>query len=187
VSRNSPPPPGAAGPRYDRASILLHWATAVLVLLLWGVAQVIDLFPKGEPKIAVRSVHIVLGAALAVVLSWRLAWRIGWGRRLPPDRPGLLHQLARFGHLGLYALLAATVMLGLANAWVRGDTITGLFTIPPLAPGDKALKKLVADLHGTCANLILIAAGLHAAAALLHHFVLHDGVLRRMWPARRRQ
>jgi cytochrome b561 len=29
---------------------------------------------------------------------------------------------------------------------------------------------------------VLILAGLHAAAALFHHYVLRDGVLRRMLP-----
>jgi cytochrome b561 len=46
---------------YDRRTILLHWVTAGLVGLLWSIAQVIDLFPKGPPKIAARSVHVALG------------------------------------------------------------------------------------------------------------------------------
>jgi cytochrome b561 len=29
----------------------------------------------------------------------------------------------------------------------------------------------------------LILAGLHAAAALVHHYILRDGVLRRMLPS----
>ncbi len=172
------------GPRYDRISIVLHWTTAGLVLLLWGIAQIVDFFPKGEPKIAMRSLHIMLGATLGIVLLTRAAWRIGWGRRLPSNDTGIMLHSAKAMHWTLYVLVAATVVLGVANAWVRGDTITGLFTIPQLAPGDKALKQLVEGLHGTFANAILIAAGLHAAVALLHHFALHDGVLRRMLPSR---
>ena len=171
-------------PRYDRMSIMLHWATAGLVLLLWGIAQIIDFFPKGEPKVAVRSLHILLGATLGLVLIIRAGWRIGWGRQLPSNDPGIMRHAAKAAHWALYFLVAATVTLGLANAWVRGDTVTGLFTISQLAPGDKALKQLVEDLHGTFANAILIAAGMHAVAALVHHFVLHDGVLRRMLPFR---
>ena len=37
--------------RYDRTSIVLHWTTAALILLLWGIAQVIDLFPRGTPRV----------------------------------------------------------------------------------------------------------------------------------------
>lgn len=168
--------------RYDRATIVLHWATAGLVVLLWAIAQGIDLFPVGAPKIAARSLHILLGVALAVVLLTRMSWRLSSGQRLPPSDPGLAGDLSKAVHHTLYIVLTMTVALGIANAWIRGDTITGLFTIPQYAPGDKALKSLVEHLHGTCANFILIMAGLHAAAALIHHFVLHDNVLRRMLP-----
>ena len=68
---------------YDRRTIILHWVTAALVVLLWGIAQVIDLFPKGSPRIAARSVHITLGLLLGVVLVMRILWRTRRGRRLP--------------------------------------------------------------------------------------------------------
>ncbi|MGH8202890.1 MAG: cytochrome b/b6 domain-containing protein, partial [Steroidobacteraceae bacterium] len=53
---------------YDRLSIVLHWLTAGLVVVLWTLGQTIDFFPKGAPKIDARSVHITLGATLALVL-----------------------------------------------------------------------------------------------------------------------
>jgi cytochrome b561 len=31
---------------YDRRTVRLHWATAILVTVLWVIGQVIDLFPK---------------------------------------------------------------------------------------------------------------------------------------------
>jgi cytochrome b561 len=87
-------------------------------------------------------------------------------------------------HWALYFLVAATVVLGIANAWIRGDTILGLFAIPSPAPGNKALKGLVEYLHATSANVLLIVAGLHALTGLVHRFLLGDGVLRRMLPRR---
>jgi cytochrome b561 len=104
---------------------------------------------------------------------------------MPSVNSGLMGHIARATNWGLYILLAATLILGMANAWIRGDRIVGLFTIPSLAPGDTALRNLVEYLHSTAANVILIVAGLHAVAALFHHFVLHDAVLRRMLPTRR--
>jgi cytochrome b561 len=170
--------------RYDRTTILLHWVSATLVVLLWSIAQVIDLFPKGTPRIAVRSVHILLGVTLGVVLLARVIWRGGSGRRLPRATPGLAGHAAKVVHYGLYILLAGTVTLGIANVWVRGDTIVGLFTVPKFAPGDKELKETVENLHAWLANTILIVAGLHAVAALVNHFALRNNVLRRMLPGR---
>jgi cytochrome b561 len=168
--------------RYDRTSILMHWTTAILVVLLWVIAHFIDDFPKGPERIAARSAHITLGVLLLVVLLARVGWRSGSGRRLPMANPGLIGYLARTVHILLYLVLAAVLVLGVANVWIRGDSYFGWFTVPKFDPNNKDLREKVEDLHETAANLLLILAGVHAVAALAHHFILKDGVLRRMLP-----
>ncbi len=169
-----------ADERYDRRTIVLHWVTALAVVLLWIIGQTIDDFPRGVPRTGARTVHILVGSALAVVLIVRIAWRVRRGRRLPAASPGTWGRVEKAAHIGLYLLLLSTVALGVANAWIRGDTLLGLFKIPSLAPGDKALRETVEDLHALAANVVLIAALVHASAALVHHFLLKDGLLRRM-------
>lgn len=173
--------------RYDNFSILLHWATAALIILLWIVAQVIDDFARGAPRMMVRSVHIALGVALAVVVVARLAWRASPRRRAPLAEAGLLGTAARIIHYGLYALVIVTIALGITNVWARGDTIFGLFTVPKLSPGNAGLKETVEDVHEWFGNALLIVAALHAAAGLFHRFVLKDEVLQRMLPLRVRR
>jgi cytochrome b561 len=169
---------------YDRRTIAFHWITAALVLLAWGMAQIIDFFPRGELRVDARSVHFVFGLALAVILCLRIANRATAGRKLPPAEGGVLHLAAKGAHYGLYALMIAQLLLGIAFALLRGDSVFNLFALGPL-PLDKSVKDTVGDLHGLIANIILILAGLHSAAALFHHFVRRDGVLRRMIPALR--
>ncbi len=168
--------------RYDGISILLHWTTAVLVVALWVLGQTIDWFPKGAPKIDARSTHFLLGITLGVVLLGRIAWRASAGRSLPLADKGWLGITAKTVHYALYLLIAATVVLGIFNAWQRGDVVFNLFTIPKMIPGDLALKHTLEELHGDFADVVLIVAGLHAAAALAHHYLLRDSVLRRMLP-----
>lgn len=165
---------------YDRWSIYLHWMTAILVALLWGVAEVIDLFPRGEPKIAMRSVHISLGVLLMAVVLMRLIWRSRPGKRLPPAHTGLWSHAARISHAALYAALIAVVVLGISNTWARGDSIFSLFSVPRLLPDHPSLKPAVGRLHKIGANALLILALVHALAALFHHYVLRDTVLQRM-------
>jgi cytochrome b561 len=167
---------------YDRRTARLHWATAVLVTVLWVIAQVIDWFPKGVPRICARSVHITVGVLLGVVLVRRIVWRSRSGRRLPPANPGVWGHAARSMHRALYAGLAAVVVLGMLNAWARGDSIFSLLHIPKLLPANAQLQPAVEYLHKTFANALLILAGAHALAALAHHFILGDGLLLRMLP-----
>jgi len=165
---------------YDRATIFFHWATALLVAGQWLGAQVIDWFPSGPLRVDARSVHITGGVILAALLFARIVWRGTGGRRLPLADRGILNVAAKATHWGLYALLAAMVLVGLFLVWARGDSIFNIFTIPAFDPANKNIPKQTGEIHETIAWIILGLAGVHAAAALFHRIVWKDGVLERM-------
>lgn len=168
---------------YDRRTIMLHWLTGGIIVAMWGLAQIIDWFPNAL-RVYPRSTHIVLGLALIAVFVTRIVWRNTGGRRLPAADSGALHVVAKATHWGLYALIAVTLGLGLYFEAVRADNIFNLFRLPSISPGNKPLRDWLGDWHGTAANAILILAGLHAAAALFHHYYLKDGLLGRMLSSR---
>ncbi|MDC8785388.1 cytochrome b [Roseateles koreensis] len=178
-----PSTPGTPA-HYDRRTIIFHWLSALLVLGLWVVGQTIDNFAKGDPRVMVRSLHISLGGVLAMLLVLRLRWRRNGGTQLPAANPGLQGRLAIGVHHLLYLLLAAVLAVGIACVWIRGDNLFNLFTVPAYDPANKSLRHDAVELHELLANTLLVVAALHAAAALAHHFLLKDGVLRRMWPGR---
>jgi cytochrome b561 len=168
--------------RYDPVTIVLHWVTAALVVALWSIGQTVDVFPNGPLRIDYRSLHIMFGAILTVVVLGRLAWRLARRVDLPPIDDGLLLVIARVTHWTLYALLVVTVGFGVPYAWARGDSIFNALTIPQMVPGDRALAHQIGDWHALAANALLIVACVHAAAALFHHYILRDETLRRMLP-----
>lgn len=170
--------------RYDTRTIVLHWITALLVVVLWVSAHFIDSFPRGPARTNMRSVHVTLGLILAVVLVSRIVWRRLAGAHLPAVGAPTLARLASAVHVVLYVLLVVEVLLGITNAWARGDSFYGLFTIPSFAPDNRPLRNRIGGVHEFVANTILVVAALHASAALVHHYVWKDEVLRRMWPAR---
>lgn len=169
---------------YDRQTIVLHWATALLVAGLWVAGQTIDAFPNGAPRVYARSCHIVIGAALALLLIYRIFWRAAGGRRLPAADGGLLGLAGTAAHYALYVLLIGAIVSGVANTLVRGDNLFNWYSIPSVAPGNRALRGQVGGAHEVIVNLLLLLALLHAAAALAHRFIWRDGVLARMWPPR---
>ncbi len=173
---------------YDRVEIALHWTTAAFVAVLWLLGQGWGYLPRGsDGRHALQDLHVSLGLLFTAVLAARILWRLGPGRRPLPATTGLAEVAAKLVHYLLYVLLTGQVVLGWLWRWANHDPLSlfGLFTIPSPAAFTKAQKTLFGNLHGTIANVILILAGLHAAAALFHHFALRDGVLRRMLPAGR--
>ena len=58
----------------------------------------------------------------------------------------------------------------------------GWFTLPNLVAPDKEIAEVMHEVHETLFQMHRGVAVLHIAAALKHHFVLKDDVLRRMLP-----
>ena len=82
---------------------------------------------------------------------------------------------------GCMALIPLTGYLALA-----GETSTFSvfgFTLPLSAPA--GFSHTVGQIHPLLGNLFLSLAGLHAAAALAHHFYYKDGTLKSMLPFKR--
>ncbi len=171
--------------KYDGFSMMLHWLTTALVAVLWTLGQLMDEFTKGAPRHAALSVHMVLGLLVGAVVLVRIAWRSTGGRRLPSVDEGWLNLLAKAVHYGLYLLLVLTVVFGAASAWVHGLSVFDWFTFPRPAFATRSVVRTAGELHSDLADLLVIVAGLHAAAALMHHYVRRDSVLRRMLPGKR--
>jgi cytochrome b561 len=169
--------------RYDPVEIACHWVTAVLVVILYLLAESWSFMHRGAPaRLEMQSVHVSLGICLSIVLAVRIGWRLGPGRRLPPADSGLAEIANKLMHYALYVLLVAAVGLGFCFRWSQHNPLSffGLFAIPAPYAFSQSQALWISDLHYWMATTIVILAGGHAVAALFHHFVLRDGVLRRM-------
>jgi len=178
--------PSARPTVFSETQKSLHWLIFLLVVGLYGITYVEAFFPRGDPgRDTVWWLHISFGLLLAAFVVWRIATRLTVGMPgMPAEMSRLERGLAVAAHGTLYVLLVVLPVLGIALTWLRGDALTffGLFTIPAPIAADKEIARTVKDLHELAANLILIVAGLHAVAALWHHYVRRDDVLRRMLP-----
>ena len=166
--------------RYDPTTIALHWATAISVLALWIIGQTADMFPHSIADGTIWPIHVAWGFVLVALVGWRIVWRLSGGAGLPAADQGFLNLIAKTTHYLLYVLLAAVLLLGVVNAFVRGYHLFGSFSLPQI--GDREWRRPITHWHELAANALLAVALLHAAAALAHHYFFKDGVLRRMMP-----
>ena len=170
---------GQAAFTYDRGTIRLHWLTAALVPLMWAIGLGADFLPRGSPRTAALSVHVLLGFTLASVVVLRLARRAG--RAVRPLHDSLIARVSAASHLVIYLMLVVVLALGLWNAFLRGENLFDLVRLPQI-PSERPFRRMVSGWHHWCAHTLMVLAVLHASMALVHHYVWRDDILRRMWP-----
>ena len=171
--------------RYGAVAQILHWVTAVLVVVAFVYG------PGGSEQRVYstardfdRQLHETLGMSVFVLTLVRLLWRAFDGA---PDDPPMALWMRRAGktvHWSLFALLLGVPLTAITGAWLEGHPLTLLagIRVAPLLPEAHAAGSVIASIHTWLGDTILWVAGAHAAAALFHHFVLKDRVLRAMLP-----
>ena len=169
--------------RYDGVSIGLHWLTALLVITQFALALLWDGFGRPTHRTMVVA-HMSFGIILTAVIVARIVWRLMPGHRIPSLDAGWVGRAARAVHYLLYALLAVEAVLGFLTRWWEGRDMSffGLLIPGPFGEGDRAVHHMFMEWHEKIGWAIIIVAFGHAAAALSHHFILKDRVLKRMLP-----
>ena len=118
----------------------------------------------------------------------RLVWR---ATHRPPGLPPAMSPLARLAagglHLALYGLMLAIPLTGWLMSSAKGfqTVYFGVLPLPDLLGKDKDLGELLELVHRWLNYSMMAVVAAHAAAALKHHFVDRDDVLRRMMPDNR--
>jgi cytochrome b561 len=171
--------------RYGAVAQVLHWLTAVLV----GTAYIVS--PGGsEGRVysaafdSARQTHETIGIFVFALVLLRILWRLFEPTPEPPPMAPWMKYSASAAHLALYALLLALPLTAIAGAWLEAHPVTifGIGNVGPLLPQDHNLGQSVAYIHTILGNVIIWLAGFHAAAAVFHHFVLGDNILKSMLP-----
>jgi len=163
----------------------MHWGVALLILALAVLGWTAVSLPLSPLKLKLFFWHKSLGILVLLLATVRLAWR--WIDAVPAaaqDSQPWERRVAVTVHGLLYLLLFAMPLSG----WVINSAanfpfkVFGLWPLPPIVPKDSGLKELAEDTHLLLFWLLCGLLMLHVGAALWHHFVRRDRVLRRMLP-----
>ncbi len=130
-------------------------------------------------------VHKLIGFILIWLIVLRIAVRVWLGApHLPPLRP-IQRLAAEVVHVGLYGLLVAVPVSGWfgASAYDLLSLPAGL-SLPRIMAKDADAAGRILEWHAWGAIALAVLAGAHVGAALMHRFVLRDGIFERMWPSR---
>jgi len=152
---------------YSALQISLHWSTALLIganyFISEGMGEALDAHLNGEAVSGfVPTWHIWAGSVLLVLVLARILVRLVVGAPSHDGMPTLADRAAEVGHWVLYALMLAVPALG-AVTWFGKFDATG-------------------ELHVLVMNALMLVILGHAAMAIFHHYVLKDGLLKKMIP-----
>lgn len=170
---------------YPPALIAIHWLTVLLIAAVFATIELREYFPKGDVmRDQLKSLHFMLGLTVWLLVLARLVLRSR--ERAPQIVPppsawqiGAAHAM----HALLYAVMIAMPVLGWLVLSGEGKPVPffGL-TLPPLMAENKALAHSIEDVHVFIGNAFYYLIGLHALAALAHHYLAKDNTLVRMLP-----
>lgn len=170
--------------RFGWLNILLHWTMAITIVALFflGIAMV-DLDYYSEWYNKAPRIHESVGLILFALLTLKII------QRLFDPPPGPLASLkfweiraSAFVHAILYTATIVVLFSGYLISSADNETINvfNWFSVPTLQTGVEHQQDVAGVWHRRIAWLLIIAAGLHALAAVKHHFIDRDATLKRM-------
>lgn len=161
----------------------LHWLTALLIFIQIPLGFYAESLRLSPLKMDVFVWHKSLGILVLLLLILRLLWRIKSTIPEPLSSSQIQARLAQAAHWVLYGLMALLPISGwiISSAANIPIKLFWLVPLPALVGPDDALKSLAAQVHEICVFVLLAVIILHIGAALRHHLLLRDNVVRRMW------
>jgi cytochrome b561 len=168
---------------YGSGAIAFHWVMVVLIAVVGILGLLHDSWPKTTQSLWIN-IHALIGLLIWLLLIARFWWRSAHPPpALPPEVGGLARRLSAPVHRLLYALIFVIPIIGMVTFIWHGRALDfGAFQVKFGVRSNRAIFHPTEDLHGYLAYALFALAGMHALAALWHHFIRGDGVLKRMWP-----
>jgi cytochrome b561 len=154
----------------------MHWIGVVLILIGYLTSDGME-----HSAGLAGSWHVLAGLGLLLLVVPRFLFHWKYRARLTSAQPGATNRIASLVHWALLVFVVVQPLLGILAVWSEGDALPLPFTSLAIAsPFAGGIGDWPGELHEVVGNLFYGVIGLHAAAALWHHFVRRDPVLRRM-------
>lgn len=168
---------------YDGVTKFLHWLIFLSVAAQYAVGEFMPHIGRDTKEVGLVWLHIFLGGIVLLLIAAAILWRLTHPVPQLPELPGWQRVTATLTHWTLSLLILVMTVLGWAAANFRGWPVTVFgVPIPALAGKGDSWAHSAGDVHTFLVNILLALVILHVSAALYHHFIVRDKVLRRMLP-----
>lgn len=168
---------------YCLAAISLHWLMALIIIGMYPLGLYID--SLGYYDAAYKTVphwHKSIGMMLLALLVVRLLWRLVSPQPKSIAQSAMLNLASKIAHVSIYVLIFVALVSGymISTADGRAIAVFNWFEIPALPAVIDEQEDVAGLIHYWITTSLIILAGVHALAALKHHFINRDQTLLRM-------
>lgn len=171
--------------RYSKPQIALHWLTLLLITITYAAIELKGFIPKPNPwHDYVKVIHFNTGALVLILMVVRVYLKKKYATPAISPRPAAWQTgLSHLAHSLLYLSFIILPILGISLLFFAGKSwpFVGI-SMPITDVADKALAGEIKQFHEWIANAGYFVIGIHAIAALYHHYLIKDDTLQRMMP-----
>ena len=166
---------------YGNISKLLHWLIAVLIICMLVFGYFLEDVPKAYQSFAYNS-HKLIGLTILTLMLLRLLWAlVNVKPASPPGTKPWERVAEHVMHWSLYLFVICMPIAGWLGSVAAGHAPSlGNMKIELPIAENKVLADAAFDVHNTFAIIIIVLVSMHFLAALFHHYIRKDNVLRRM-------
>lgn len=172
--------------KYTKTAILLHWLMALLIGATFALGlTMVEIHGVTPTKLQYFSWHKWLGVTILGLACVRLLWRLTHATPAYPNiMPEWQKKIAGLLHGFLYAMFFSVPLAGYFYSLAAGVPVVylGIFPLPVMMAPNPELKPILKELHEALSWLLMSGTSLHVLAALKHHFIDHDDVIKRIIP-----
>ena len=171
---------------YGLVMKLFHWFSVPIVVGMFALGLWMHDLDYDHPwYITAPNVHRSVGVLFVSFTLLRFFWRF---KGSPPKSISthkswekILAKIAQYLMYGILFLMLPTGYL-ITTAKGQGLDVFNWISIPSLLNNIENLENIAGDMHEILAFTLISIAGVHASAALKHHFIDKDSTLKRMLP-----
>lgn len=171
--------------KFASSQIFFHWVIFILIAVAYAAVELKGFAPKGSAlRATIVSVHFTAGTSVLILMVIRIALKLFHkDPHILPEPQRWQMIAAKSMHGILYLLFIVVPILGIFMMYYgKSEWSFFSFSMPVDSVRNADLRHTLKEIHVVLANSGYFIVGLHAAAAIFHHYIQRDNTLVRMLP-----
>jgi len=165
---------------YGIISKVLHWLSAILLLVQIPLGFYLVDLDFGEERINFENIHVILGLIIFYIVIIRLVNKII--NPTPKLDPGIFKGqvfLAKMNHILLYLAILSITISGILKKLFNGEILVLFFKEIQIKDNFELADQFY-NIHILSNYIILVLIAIHLIAVIIHRLFFKDNLLKKM-------